>query len=241
MNCGRPYREAIWFITPSRREAKGRSLGASTVRLRSSCLVVTFVLLLLSGPSADRAAACSNERGAAVVQTTLMGAIETYLSSLGVERKYWPTNDQLEVLTSPAEAYSDLSVQDLYWDSLRATLYFRMTCGSRKACAPFLVRAHIPAASADVLRQQFPPNRQLGYSATLNNTHRANRCQQPSLLVHAGRPATLLLRRENLKLTTPVIALECGVAGQQVRTRAKRTNKLLEAEVVGENLLVAAF
>jgi flagella basal body P-ring formation protein FlgA len=61
------------------------------------------------------------------------------------------------------------------------------------------------------------------------------------LLVRAGRPATLLLSRENIKLTAPVMALECGVAGQQVRARGKKTNKLFDAKVVGENLLAAAF
>lgn len=199
-------------------------------------LALSTSLLLLGRATASPPL---EDRVAPVLQSAVIRQIESRLFSLGVAPKYWPAANQLEILASRIESDADLSIQDLYWDSLQRTLYFRMTCTSHLACTPFLVRAHVPTETADSLRQAFRPNRNPVKSSL--PTPKANRCRQPSLLVRAGRPATLLLRRENMKITVPVMALECGIAGQQVRARGKKTNKLFEAQVVDENLLSAIF
>jgi hypothetical protein len=200
-------------------------------------LLVLSISLLLLGRATGTPP--SEDRVAGVLQTVVTRTIESRLFSLGVAPKYWPAANQLEILASRIESYADLSMQDLYWDNLQRTLYFRMACIPHLACTPFLVRAHVPTETVDFLRQAFRPNREpVEFSSP---TPKTSRCRQSSLLVRAGRPATLLLRRQNMKITVPVMALECGIAGQQVRARGKKTNKLFEAQVVDENLLAATF
>lgn len=205
--------------------------NCSSLRDCSTFLVITSVLLV---GVAGSAAAVNR---ADIFEDAVFRSIAAQLSRMGVEESSLPVAGQLEILTTPAKDCLNPSIQDLYWDSLRNTLYFRMTCGGPKACAPFLVRAHVPSVKADLLRQRFYPDRRIARAVSAN----PNRCLQQSLLVRAGRPATLLLRGANMRLTTPVTALECGSAGQRVRARAKKTNRLFEAEVIGENLLAARF
>jgi Chaperone for flagella basal body P-ring formation len=209
----------------------------SLSRRISKCLIVASVLLNNMRPSMASAASPAQPDA---FRKAVVRVIESHLVSVGTDPKYFPAADQLEILASGIDPKADFSIQDLYWDGLRETLYFRMTCGPQKSCAPFLVRALVGIKTADALRQQLAP-RQPGNFTISSNIHKANRCQQASLLVRAGRPATLLLRSGNMKLITPVITLECGTAGQQVRTRGRKTNKIFEAEVIGENKLAATF
>lgn len=183
-------------------------------------------------PSSD---AKSNIFRDAVVRT-----IQSHLVSIGVEQKYRPAAEQLEMVSPAVQVDAGFSVHSLHWDALQAALYFQMNCAPRKACTPFLVRAHVPVEVSKVLLQRFRPVQEWTHSA-MSREVRANRCEQPSVLVRAGKPARLLLRRQHIKLTTLVMALECGAAGQQVRARGVKTSKLFDAEVVGENLLSAAF
>lgn len=209
----------------------------SPCRRISRCLVLALTLLEITRPAL---ALGTSPAEPDAFRKAVVRAIESHLTSNGTDPKYFPAADQLEILASANVPSAGFSMHDLYWDRLRETLYFRMTCGSQKPCAPFLVRAHVSLETADVLRQRFGsrPTTSLTISS---NIPKANRCQQARLLVRAGRPATLLLRRGNMKLTTPVITLECGIAGQQVRARGQKTNKLFEAEVIGENVLTATF
>jgi flagellar basal body P-ring formation chaperone FlgA len=249
MNCGCPSRK-LMSCTPRQIREGGLSSADSPRTEPIACLAafdrycalsgwVLVLSALLHFVAIATAAPPSNDRAMTLLQTAVIREIEAHLFSLGIEAKYWPSMNQLEVLAAPIETRADLSVQDLYWDNLQRTLYFRMACTSHLACTPFLVRANVPTETADLLRQAVRPDREPVKSSS--PTPKTNRCRQSNLLVRAGRPATLLLRRENMKITMPVMALECGIAGQQVRARGKKTNKLFEARVVDENLLAATF
>ena len=61
----------------------------------------------------------------------------------------------------------------------------------------------------------------------------------PILLVAAGKPAKLVVETATLRLTTLVTPLESGVKGQLIRVRNLDTQRVFEAEVVGEGLLQA--
>ena len=61
----------------------------------------------------------------------------------------------------------------------------------------------------------------------------------PMVLVAAGKPAKLVVETATLRLTVPVTPLESGVKGQLIRVRNLDTQRVLEAEVVGEGLLEA--
>ena len=61
----------------------------------------------------------------------------------------------------------------------------------------------------------------------------------PIVLVAAGKPAKLVVETATLRLTVPVTPLESGVKGQLIRVRNLDTQRVLEAEVIGEGLLEA--
>ena len=63
----------------------------------------------------------------------------------------------------------------------------------------------------------------------------------PIVLVAAGKPAKLVVETATLRLTVEVTPLESGVKGQLIRVRNLDTQRVLEAEVVGEGLLEAEF
>jgi hypothetical protein len=44
-----------------------------------------------------------------------------------------------------------------------------------------------------------------------------------------------------MRLTAPVLVLDCGSSGQRVRAQVKKTNKFFEAQVTGKNLVTAIF
>jgi len=59
------------------------------------------------------------------------------------------------------------------------------------------------------------------------------------VLVAAGKPAKLVVETATLRLTMLVTPLESGVKGQLIRVRNQDTQRVFEAEVVGEGLLQA--
>jgi hypothetical protein len=216
-------------------------LDSSSFRRASIGLALVLVVFgmvrpLTSAPTPSSSAAGSNSFRDAVVR-----AVESHLQSIGIEERDRPVAEQLEMISPPLQVDGEFSVQNLHWDALRTALYFRMSCAPQKPCAPFLVRARVPVELAKLLLRRVHGAHEAMHPAGSGNTRGVNRCNQPSVLVRAGKPATLLLRRENMKLTTSVLALECGAAGQQVRARGTKTNKLFDAEVVGKNLLAATF
>jgi len=61
----------------------------------------------------------------------------------------------------------------------------------------------------------------------------------PIVLVAAGKPAKLVVETATLRMTALVTPLEPGVKGQLIRVKNLDTQRVFEAEVVGEGLLQA--
>jgi hypothetical protein len=84
-----------------------------------------------------------------------------------------------------------------------------------------------------------------GEGSTLVTAHQKGSTRpgmaSPMVLVAAGKPAKLVVETATLRLTVPVTPLESGVKGQLIRVRNLDTQRVLEAEVVGEGLLEAEF
>jgi len=105
------------------------------------------------------------------------------------------------------------------------------------------VGLHASDAKSNVLRSAIAKNANPFNKEEKRRTiiRQSNRCQQNDLLVRAGRSASLIVRTNGMRLTTPVLVLDCGSSGQRVRARVKKTNKFFEAQVTGENLVTAIF
>jgi len=61
------------------------------------------------------------------------------------------------------------------------------------------------------------------------------------VLVKPGRPATLVMLGQNVRVTTAVVPLQPGVRGQSILVRDLATARVMTAEVVDEGLLQTHF
>ncbi len=61
----------------------------------------------------------------------------------------------------------------------------------------------------------------------------------PAVLVTAGKPAKLVVETATLRMTALVTPLQSGVKGQLIRVKNPDTQRVLEGEVVGRDLLQA--
>jgi hypothetical protein len=61
------------------------------------------------------------------------------------------------------------------------------------------------------------------------------------VLAKPGRPATLVMLGQNVRITTTVVPLQPGSKGQCILVRDMATARVMTAEVVGEGLLRTSF
>jgi hypothetical protein len=64
---------------------------------------------------------------------------------------------------------------------------------------------------------------------------------KPTVLAKPGRPATLIMLGQNVRITTTVLPLQPGVKGQSILVRDATTQRVMTAEVVDEGLLQTRF
>jgi len=140
-------------------------------------------------------------------------------------------------LPSPAPLISEtaeLKIFQAHWDAARHQLEFLLRCSRRSDCAPFLVVVPLradPLPTASGLKDQRPVPPPLPFPAN----------RKPVFLARAGQPATLILERRGVRMTLPVVCLERGISGQQIRVRARSGRPIFHAEIVGPGQLHASF
>jgi hypothetical protein len=64
---------------------------------------------------------------------------------------------------------------------------------------------------------------------------------KPPVLAKRGRPATLVMLGQNIRITTTVVPLEPGSKGQRILVRDPATARVMTVEVVAEGLLRTSF
>jgi len=64
---------------------------------------------------------------------------------------------------------------------------------------------------------------------------------KPALMVNEGKPAVLVMEGPAFRMTMPVVALENGALGQQIRVRNPDSRRIITAEVVGPGQLHKAL
>jgi hypothetical protein len=112
-----------------------------------------------------------------------------------------------------------LEVTRAVWDDRRQALAVRLRCLDRSLCASFLVDAPAKRLDSDgekSLTSQASFTKRLRV-ATESRSHIA---PGPSL-TQAGRHVSLILEGEALRISLPVVCLERGALGQQIRVRVR--------------------
>ena len=136
-----------------------------------------------------------------------------------------------------------LEVRTAAWDSRSQVLQLFLRCVDRAQCANFLVlakpkRQHVPGGRAELAfgARVHPRNANL----ELPENRRSGQLAQPALM-HPGQTAELVLEGQGIQISMPVVCLESGVLGQQVRVRDAGSQRVFHAEIVGAGLVRAAF
>lgn len=131
-----------------------------------------------------------------------------------------------------------LELRGMKWDRRTSALEVRMRCAEVSACGSFLVRAPMSRPDFDaVASSSFP----LQAPAHLARSQSRARATAGPVLAQAGRPATLLLEGDGMRIKLQVVCLDRGRLGQTVRARDSVGRKVYVAEVAGPGLLTAAF
>jgi hypothetical protein len=64
---------------------------------------------------------------------------------------------------------------------------------------------------------------------------------KPPVLAKPGRPATLVMLGQNVRVTTTVVPLQPGTKGQRILVRDLTTARVMSADIVDEGLLTKSF
>ena len=103
------------------------------------------------------------------------------------------------------------------------TMKARLVCHDRSECLPFYVAVQVDT-----------PNVREGWPKVLALQPQAKR---PPPVVRVGAEATLLLSGDKLQITIPVICLENGEIGRNIRVTTRDRKQIYKAEVVSASLL----
>jgi hypothetical protein len=136
----------------------------------------------------------------------------------------WPGN-VLALAEHPA-----LEVTGASWDGRQRALELRLRCVERGLCGSFVVSAH---ASRPEMFDRQPLRSATGQFAQPRPAGAA--------LARPGQKAILVLERDGMRLSLPVICLERGGLRDRVRVREARGQRVFQARVVGAGIVHAAF
>lgn len=127
-----------------------------------------------------------------------------------------------------------LQVTQTIFDPFIGRARFRLRSRAFPSLLPFYVTASIPAALP-------PPPSQLQLLGTSYQPSTPNFPPSSPILVEPNRPATLHLHSPNASSFLAVKPLQPGRLGDTIRVRIPGSAKTLQARVIGESSLEAAF
>lgn len=153
----------------------------------------------------------------------LRAAQEEGIGSVAFEKAHCP---------SPLSEETKLRIERSRWDPVFATLEFRLRCQPATACLPFLVRVR----PEDPVRAA---HWRTGLSKTDVESMPASSGGPASVLVRPGQTVMLVWNVGSLRITRPMVCLDPGRAGQQVRTRSRAGGRMVRARVLSAEVVEA--
>ena len=126
-----------------------------------------------------------------------------------------------------------LEVSGYNWDYRTHQMQFRVRCRNSHECQSFLVGVALP-------RRPRPTGEESRPKAKLDR-HMLQRTSLGPVLAEAGKPATLLVEGDGIRLTLPVLCLDRGRISESVRARDRVHRRQFTAIVIGPHLLRANF
>lgn len=127
-----------------------------------------------------------------------------------------------------------LQVTNADWDNRQHSVQLRLRCSARKSCGSFLVHIFWPGSLEDEWRNRLEP----GLSPSPDD---ASLIASGPALAEKGKPATLILDSNHMRISVRVICLQAGTLNQEIRVLDARTRHIFHAEVVGAGLVHSAL
>jgi hypothetical protein len=141
-----------------------------------------------------------------------------------------------------------LQVKRIGFDPIRRELVFELWASHEPQYLPFEVTTRRDPQSLGLTPQ---PAWKVGEAGAPSNGFRdgnpvigqgmSRTRSKPPVLAKPGRPATLVMLGQNVRITTTVVPLQPGSKGQCILVRESTTARVMRAEVVDEGLLRTSF
>jgi Chaperone for flagella basal body P-ring formation len=130
---------------------------------------------------------------------------------------------------------ASLALTRKHWDPALDSWVYSVRCTQRDECVPFLMRVRglRPGGAAD-----FGLTRKENARATFDSLPSGvAREHDLGLLVQPGQRTSVLWDEDGIRLTVPAICMDKGRAGDTVRVRLERSNRIIRAVVVSPRIL----
>jgi hypothetical protein len=137
--------------------------------------------------------------------------------------------DQIEALNSIRATQTDPKLKFVSLVPMDGDLAkVRLKCESTRVCLPFYVLVHWRK-----------PGEQKAASPAWPESLEPRTLQKKDILVQRGKNATMVFESKNVRMTLPVLCLQSGGRGQQVRVMSKDVRKIFVARVTGQGTVLA--
>jgi hypothetical protein len=224
-------------------------------------VVIALALLLMPGPiasalSADAprrtvGAGPSDERKVVprraprpISRREIFQVIQNDLAHRGIAERNELQPGDLNIQSSVPALQDDpgLQVERISFDPLRRETVFELWASREPQYLPFDVTTRRSLQIAGITPDMTgKPGEFDGGENPGTGKGALWRFRKAPALAEPGRPATLVMLGQNVRITTTVVPLQPGVKGQCIFVRDPVTARVMKAEVVDEGLLQASF
>jgi hypothetical protein len=185
-----------------------------------------------------------------ITQTEVWNAILAHFGGKdGVREKELRMSDLDLPVAIPAVAGRTLRVSSICWDKTGRRTQFRMECGERTECLPFLAYLRVGGAGSQAVAADAATGAESSKAVERNQWPPASLCRPPTSLalreelstpvVRAGERATLIFAADGLRMSARVTCLERGSLGEVIRVRGPQ-GRIFRAKVAGATLVTLA-
>ncbi|MGO8793107.1 MAG: flagella basal body P-ring formation protein FlgA [Terriglobia bacterium] len=174
-------------------------------------------------------------------------AIQNDLAQKGISGrgKLRPEDLRIQVSVPVLQHEMGLQVRKIGFDPIRRETVFELWASREPQYLPFEVTTRRDPQSLGLASglARMTVDAGEGYPAESPAAWQGeNRARsKPPVLAKPGRPATLIMLGQNIRITTTVVPLQPGSKGQHILVRDLATARVMTAEVVDEGLLQTSF
>jgi hypothetical protein len=182
-----------------------------------------------------------------LLRREIFQAIQNDLAQMGISGRGGLQPGDLRIQSSVPVLQDDmgLQVKRIGFDPIRRETVFELWTSHEPQYLPFEVTTRRDPQSLGLTsRSEWKLGEATGESRsespTMGQEGSRTRSKLP-VLVKPGRPATLVMLGQNVRITTTVVPLQPGSKGQCILVRDPVTARVMSGEVVDEGLLRTSF